>query len=114
MRIGIVNDRPIAVEALRRAVALRPEHQVIWVGRHGGEAVELCAKATPDLVLMDLVMPEMTASRPTANPGQPPCESHRDGSSVRIHGPFEAMGTGAWIRRHAGLGSAIRNGAARC
>ena len=31
VRIGIVNDLPLAVEALRRAVALRPEHQVIWV-----------------------------------------------------------------------------------
>ena len=59
MRIGIVDDRPLAVEALRRAVALRPEDRVIWVARHGGEAVELCAKATPDLVLMDLLMPGM-------------------------------------------------------
>ncbi len=28
MRIGIVNDLPIAREALRRAIASAPEHQV--------------------------------------------------------------------------------------
>jgi two-component system response regulator WspF len=47
------------VEALRRAVALKSEHQIIWVAGHGGQAVDLCATATPDLVLMDLLMPEM-------------------------------------------------------
>ena len=31
VKIGIVNDRPLAVEALRRVIALKPEHQVIWV-----------------------------------------------------------------------------------
>ena len=28
MKIAIVNDLPIAVEALRRALALAPEHEV--------------------------------------------------------------------------------------
>ena len=59
MKIGIVNDRPIAVEALRRAVISKPEHQVLWVARDGAEAVEMCAKAMPDLILMDLMMPRM-------------------------------------------------------
>ena len=27
MRIGIVNDMPVAVEALRRVLALAPEHR---------------------------------------------------------------------------------------
>jgi two-component system response regulator WspF len=59
MKIGIVNDLPIAVEMLRRALATRPEHQVIWVASDGEQAVALCAWQTPDLVLMDLVMPNM-------------------------------------------------------
>lgn len=59
MRIGIANDLPLAVEVLRRALALRSEHEVIWVARDGAEAVELCARQTPDLVLMDLIMPVM-------------------------------------------------------
>lgn len=59
MRIGIANDLPLAVEVLRRALALRPEHDVIWVAPDGAQAVELCARQTPDLVLMDLIMPVM-------------------------------------------------------
>jgi two-component system, chemotaxis family, response regulator WspF len=59
MKIAIVNDLPIAVDALRRAVTLKPEHQIIWVAENGVEAVERCARQRPDLVLMDLLMPEM-------------------------------------------------------
>ncbi|MFC3108486.1 chemotaxis response regulator protein-glutamate methylesterase [Undibacterium arcticum] len=59
MKIGIVNDLPIAVEMLRRVLSLQPEHQVIWVANDGEQAVDLCAWQTPDLVLMDLVMPSM-------------------------------------------------------
>lgn len=28
MNIGIVNDLPLAVEAMRRVIALRPEHRI--------------------------------------------------------------------------------------
>ena len=60
MRIAIVNDLPIAVEVLRRSLALRPRHQISWTARTGGEAVEFCLRDTPDLILMDVVMPEMS------------------------------------------------------
>ena len=57
MKIAIVNDMPMAVEALRRALAFEPAHQVIWVASNGAEAVQRCAENTPDLILMDLIMP---------------------------------------------------------
>lgn len=57
MNIGIVNDLPLAVEALRRTIALRPEHRVLWVATDGAQAVDFCVAQPPDLVLMDLVMP---------------------------------------------------------
>jgi len=59
MRVGIANDLPLAAEVLRRALTLRSEHEVVWVARDGAQAVELCARQTPDLVLMDLIMPVM-------------------------------------------------------
>jgi len=59
MRIAIVNDMPMAVEALRRALSLEPAHQVVWVANNGLEAVQRCAELTPDLILMDLIMPAM-------------------------------------------------------
>ncbi|PFH12146.1 two-component system chemotaxis response regulator CheB/two-component system response regulator WspF [Collimonas sp. PA-H2] len=57
MKIGIVNDAPIAVEALRRTLALRQDHEIIWIAEDGRRAIELCAWQVPDLILMDLMMP---------------------------------------------------------
>lgn len=54
-----MNDEPIAVEALRRAVTSLPEYTVAWVARDGAEAVRLCASQRPDVLLMDLLMPVM-------------------------------------------------------
>ena len=59
MRIGIVNDVRIAAEILRRTVLRGGQHSVAWVARDGEEAVAKCGADTPDLVLMDLVMPRM-------------------------------------------------------
>ena len=59
MRIAIVNDLPMAVEAMRRVLAQDPKHQVAWVAFDGREAVASCARDKPDLILMDLIMPGM-------------------------------------------------------
>jgi len=59
MRIGIVNDSPTAAEALRRAVTGSSEHRVAWIARDGIHAVRLCVDLPPDLVLMDLALPEL-------------------------------------------------------
>jgi len=49
MNIGIVNDLPLAVEALRRAIARRPEHRVLWVATDGAQAIDFCAAQPPDV-----------------------------------------------------------------
>lgn len=59
MKIGIANDVAMAAEALRRVVAATTEHQVVWIARTGLEAVRMCAEQRPDLILMDLNMPEL-------------------------------------------------------
>jgi two-component system response regulator WspF len=59
MKIAIANDVAMAAEALRRVVASTAEHQVLWIARTGLEAVHMCADNRPDLILMDLNMPEM-------------------------------------------------------
>ncbi|MFZ3287807.1 MAG: response regulator, partial [Telluria sp.] len=59
MRIAIANDVAMAAEALRRVIASRREHQVVWIARTGLEAVRMCAEQRPDLILMDLNMPEL-------------------------------------------------------
>jgi two-component system response regulator WspF len=59
MRIAIVNDVFMAVEAMRRVVARGRQHEVAWIARDGAEALERCSRDTPDLILMDLIMPKM-------------------------------------------------------
>ena len=59
MRIALVNDVRIALEALRRIVAAIPSTQVAWVAADGEQAVARCHEDTPDLILMDMIMPGM-------------------------------------------------------
>ncbi|WP_445937370.1 chemotaxis response regulator protein-glutamate methylesterase [Pseudomonas sp.] len=98
MRIGIVNDMPLAVEALRRALARAPEHQVVWVAGSGTEAVKRCREDAPDLLLMDLLMPEMDGVEATRQiMASTPCAILIVTSDVDRHVSrvFEAMGHGA-------------------
>ncbi|HAC63644.1 MAG TPA: chemotaxis response regulator protein-glutamate methylesterase, partial [Cyanothece sp. UBA12306] len=57
MRIAIVNDVMMAVAALQRVVTSVPNYQVAWIAYNGSQAIEYCAADTPDLILMDIVMP---------------------------------------------------------
>jgi two-component system, chemotaxis family, response regulator WspF len=59
VRIAIVNDVAIATEALRRVLLSVAGYQLAWIARDGAEAVEKCRQDTPDLILMDLIMPVM-------------------------------------------------------
>ena len=59
MRVGIVNDLRMALETLRRVIESAPDLEVAWTAMDGAEAVTRTAADRPDLVLMDLVMPEM-------------------------------------------------------
>jgi two-component system response regulator WspF len=98
MRIGIVNDSPTAVEALRRAVSLRVEHQVAWVARDGQEAIEFCGTDTPDVVLMDLIMPNVDGVEATRQiMARSPCAILVVTVDVGANAGrvYEAMGAGA-------------------
>ncbi|MGG7672247.1 chemotaxis response regulator protein-glutamate methylesterase [Pseudomonas sp. WC2] len=98
MKIAIVNDMPMAVEALRRALAFEPAHQVVWVARNGAEAVQLCAENTPDLILMDLIMPIMDGVEATRRiMAETPCAIVivTVDRQQNVHRVFEAMGHGA-------------------
>jgi chemotaxis response regulator CheB len=57
MRIAIVNDVAVAIEAVRRVVLGGGEHEIAWTAVDGAQAVERCCEDTPDLILMDLIMP---------------------------------------------------------
>ncbi len=98
MKIAIVNDMPMAVEALRRALAFEPAHEVVWVAKNGAEAVQRCAEFTPDLILMDLIMPVMDGVEATRRiMAETPCAIVivTVDRQQNVHRVFEAMGHGA-------------------
>ena len=98
MDIGIVNDLEICIESLQQVLASAPEHRLVWVARDGQEAVDRCKELTPDLILMDLIMPVMNGVEATRKIMQStPCPilvvtSTVSGNSAKV---FEAMSAGA-------------------
>lgn len=98
MRIAIVNDMLMAVEAVRRVLSRDRNHEIAWIARDGEEAVVKCAQDTPDLILMDLYMPKMDGVEATRQiMARTPCaivivtgDVDHNASAV-----FEAMGAGA-------------------
>ena len=65
MRIALVNDMPLAVAVLRRVVESVPGYRVAWVALDGDEAVRQASADTPDVILMDLIMPVMDGAEAT-------------------------------------------------
>jgi two-component system, chemotaxis family, response regulator WspF len=59
MKIAIVNNTSVALNTLRRIVQSVPDYQVIWTAKNGNEAISKCQENSPDLILMDLIMPVM-------------------------------------------------------
>ena len=98
MRIAIVNDMFIAIEALRRVLMMIAEHEIVWIAKDGAEAVAKCAKNTPDLILMDLIMPVMDGVEATRQiMKRSPCAILIVTASIEQNSAkvFEAMGYGA-------------------
>lgn len=59
MRILIVDDEPLARERLKRMIDDIPDYQVVGQADNGLMAVEQVESCRPDVVLMDIRMPEM-------------------------------------------------------
>jgi two-component system response regulator WspF len=98
MRVAIVNDVPMAVEGLRRVVQSTGLHQVAWIAWNGLEAIDLCQRDRPDLILMDLHMPMMDGVIATKKIMEnTPCPILIVTASVNQNTAmvFQAMGNGA-------------------
>jgi DNA-binding NarL/FixJ family response regulator len=74
IRVLIVDDHPVVRDGLRGMFAGVPDLEVVGEAANGAEAVVWAQRLRPDVVLMDLRMPEMdgvTAIRQLAERGVP-------------------------------------------
>jgi len=60
IRILIADDHPIFRDGLRKLLSLEEDFQVIGEAEDGKEAVEMVQKLTPDILLLDLKMPNLS------------------------------------------------------
>jgi two-component system, chemotaxis family, response regulator WspF len=98
MRIAIVNDTAMAIEAISRVIRAAPEHQIAWIAGNGAEAVQRCTQDKPDLILMDLRMPGVDGIEATRRiMAATPCAILIVTATVnaRASQVFEALGAGA-------------------
>ncbi len=98
IRVGIANDSAVAIEAIRKALVEEPRLQTAWVAYDGAQTVEKAAEDTPDVILMDLLMPKVDGVEATKRIMRDnPCSilvvsATLDGD---YSGVFDAMGAGA-------------------
>lgn len=79
IRVAVVDDQALVRGGFRAILAAEPDIDIVGEAGTGGEAVEVVAATSPDVVLMDVRMPEMDrrpAVRQSRN-GQDPRRAHR-------------------------------------
>ena len=59
IRVFITDDHSIVRNGIKATLELIPDIEVVGEAANGRQAVEMAAALNPDVVLMDLVMPEM-------------------------------------------------------
>jgi DNA-binding NarL/FixJ family response regulator len=59
IRILVVDDHSVVRQGLKMFLGLDPELEIIGEAENGAEAVKMAAELSPDVVLMDMLMPVM-------------------------------------------------------
>jgi chemotaxis response regulator CheB len=98
LRIAIVNDDNAHMLVLRHIISSSSDCEIAWTATNGKRAVEKAALDTPDMILMDLLMPVMNGIDATRNiMSANPCAILIVTASVAGNASmvFRAMGAGA-------------------
>jgi DNA-binding NarL/FixJ family response regulator len=90
LRILMVDDHPIVLAGLKALVQADPALQIVGEARDGRSALRLASSLRPDVVVLDLSMPEMTGAEVarTLLADQPGCRIlvltvHEDRATLR-------------------------------
>ncbi len=65
IRVMIVDDHSMVRKGLATILKVKPGLELVGEASNGQEALDLCAQVQPDVILMDLVMPEMDGAAAT-------------------------------------------------
>jgi two-component system response regulator WspF len=96
MRLGIANAQKL--EELPQIIRQASHYEIAWLAREGKEVVTRCAIDTPDLILMDVILPNMDGVEATQQiMNQSPCSILVVTNSVNSNAAqvFQAMRYGA-------------------
>ncbi len=58
IRVAVVDDHPLFRDGVVATVSAAPEFEVIAEGRSGSDAVRIAKHQCPDIILLDVSMPE--------------------------------------------------------
>ena len=59
IRVMIVDDHAVVRSGLAAFLLAQDDLELVGEARNGQEALSLCQQCDPDVILMDLIMPEM-------------------------------------------------------
>ena len=66
IRVLLVDDQDILVEGLKLILGMEEDIEIVGTANNGKKALELCKWNHPDVVLMDIQMPELNGVEATA------------------------------------------------
>ena len=79
IRVLLADDHALFRDGIARLLAREPDMEVVGHAVNGREAVEVCRKLRPDVVLMDVSMPEVDGITATET-------VHRENPQIRVIG----------------------------
>jgi two-component system, NarL family, nitrate/nitrite response regulator NarL len=100
IRVAVVDNHPLFRDAVVAVVDASPEFEVIAQGECGSDAVRIARHECPDILLMDVNMPEsgieaareITAIRPSVKTVMlSSCDGPEDGAAARAAGACKSI-----------------------